>query len=219
MPDTTWHNLRAVHELEISVNDVAKRRELRVIDIRPRCERWAGMGLIPGSVSPRGTLDAEIRAHLEIGVPVVLTCLTGRRSLGEALHFPGGNVRSMEGGLLRWQAAGLPVLGADGDFNFIANSTAKPPQLSQLKRALVACFVAEVIEAAEDDDVDPMSLLDECFSLLGVDPEQHSVGELLQVVEWAAARSRELGNGYERIASNTSMFLHEMQPLCRAAGE
>jgi hypothetical protein len=58
-----------------------------------------------------------------------------------------------------------------------------------------------------------MHLLDECFSLVGVDPEQPNIGELLQVVEWAAARSRELGNGYDRIAGNMSDFLAQMQSL------
>ena len=206
-----------MHELEISVNDVSERRDLRVIDIRPRSERWAGVGVIPGSVSPRLTLDEEILGHLDIGVTVVLACMTGRRSLEEAARFPGGFVLSMQGGLLGWQSAGLASLGTDGDLNHIANSKAAPPQLGELKRALVSCFVAEVIETAVNDEVDPICLLDECFSLLEVDAEQPSVGELLQVVEWAAARSRELGSTYERIAANVSMFLLEMQRLARVS--
>lgn len=176
------------------------------------------MGVIPGSVSPRLTLEEEIQGHVEIGVTVVLACMTGRRSLEEALHHPSGSVLSMQGGLLAWQNAGLASFGNEGDLNYIASSKASPPQLSQIKRALVSCFVAEVIETAEDDEVDPVCLLDECFSLLEVDAERPSVGELLQVVEWAAARSRELGNSYERIAANVAMFLHEMQPLAREAG-
>ena len=199
------------------MNDASERRDLRIIDVRPRAERLAGVGVIPGSVSPRLTLEEEIRGHLDIGVTVVLACMTGRRSLEEALLFPGGSVLSLHGGLLAWQNAGLATFGTDGDLNYIASSKAAPPQLGEIKRALVSCFVAEVVETAEDDEVDPLCLLDECFSLLEVDAERPTVGELLQVVEWAAARSRELGNTYERIADNVSMFLHEMQPLARTA--
>jgi rhodanese-related sulfurtransferase len=205
-------HFQGVSALEITVQDAAERRELRLLDVRPREERWCGLGVIPGSVSPRGDLASEVRGHVELGVPVGLCCMSGRRSLELAQQLGEPSVVSVGGGLLGWQGAGLPVVGGDDGVAAVAQSQAAPPALGALKRALVSCFVAEVVETSAGA-VDPMHLLDECFSLVGVDPEQPNIGELLQVVEWAAARSRELGNGYDRIAGNMSDFLAQMQSL------
>ena len=201
-----------MHELEISASDVADRRELRLLDIRPRAERWSGIGVIPGSVSPRHGLDAEIHAHLQKGVPVVLCCMSGRRSLVEAERLAEGSVLSLAGGMLAWQANGLPAAAIGGDFNPIVSSPAAPPELVTLRRALMSCFVAEVVETAEGT-IDPLPLLEECFSRVGVRSEDATIGELVGVVEWAAARSRQLGSDYERIAGNMQSFLLQMQPL------
>ncbi len=157
-------------------------------------------------------LDAEIGAHLELGIPVVLCCMSGRRSLQEARRHDDPSVLSLSGGILAWQEAGLPATATAGDFNLVAASPAAPPELSVLRRALLSCFVAEVAETASGT-VDPVPLLEECFAIVGVEPEEASVGDLVRVVEWAAARSRELGIDYARIAENMQSFLHQMQPL------
>ncbi len=81
----------------------------------------------------------------------------------------------------------------------------------------MSCFVAEVVETAEGT-IDPLPLLEECFSLVGVRAEEATIGELVGVVEWAAARSRELGNDYGRIAENMQSFLVQMQPLVTQSG-
>lgn len=206
-----------MHELEISVWDAANRRELRLLDIRSRSERWSGIGVIPGSVSPRDGLDSEVRAHLRNGVPVVLCCMSGRRSLVEVERLAERSVFSLAGGMLAWQADGLPAVATAQDFNPIVCSSAAPPELASLRRALMSCFVAEVAETAAGA-INPLPLLEECFALVGVDAEEATVGDLVGVVEWAAARSRELGNDYDRIAENMQSFLEQMQPLAAGAG-
>lgn len=206
-----------MHALEISARDAANHRELRLVDIRPRFERWSGIGVIPGSVSPRDGLDAEVQAHLQSDVPVVLCCMSGRRSLAEAERLAEGSVFSLAGGMLAWQADGLPAVATAGDFNPIVSSHAVPPELASLRRALMSCFVAEVVETAAGA-IDPLPLLEECFALVGVRAEEATVGDLVGVVEWAAARSRELGNDYDRIAGNMQSFLDQMQPLVATGG-
>ncbi len=148
---------------------------------------------------------------------MVLCCMSGRRSLVEVERLAEASVLSLAGGILAWQEHGLPAVALGGDFNPVVRSPATPPELAALRRALVSCFVAEVVETAEGT-IDPMPLLEECFVLAGVRPEQPTIGELVGVVEWAAARSRELGNGYERIAENMQSFLVQMQPLVQPSG-
>lgn len=202
-------------DCEVSVDDLAARRDVRVIDLRPRAERWVGMGVIPGSVSPQGVLEDDVRSLVASGETVVLACATGRRSLDQVRLMSESTAYSLHGGLLAWRERGLPAIGVDEDLNAIAESRAAPPQLHGIKRALVSCFVAEVAETS-DDPVDPVALLNECSLAVGVDPEAASVGELLLVVEEAAARSRALGVPYERIVKNVSMFLDHLRPLARA---
>lgn len=148
---------------------------------------------------------------------MVLCCMSGRRSLTEAERLAEGSVLSLAGGLLAWQASGLPAAAIGGDFNPIVRSPAAPPELATLRRALMSCFVAEVVETAQGA-LDPLPLLEECFALVGVRAEEATIGELVGVVEWAAARSRELGNDYERIAENMQSFLLQMQPLVAPSG-
>ena len=92
-----------------------------LIDIREEAEFCRGH--IPGAVfSPRGLLEFEIHALVERtatapGVApedreIVLYCGTGGRSAlaAETLTNMGyRNVKSMDGGIVAWNAAGLPV--------------------------------------------------------------------------------------------------------------
>ncbi|MCA9654799.1 MAG: rhodanese-like domain-containing protein [Myxococcales bacterium] len=89
-----------------------------LVDVRPREERYCGLGLIPGALAVRPSLDlpgaaAEL-ARLADGREPVLVCLTGERARAHAL----GLARAVDaplvhlaGGLLGWMAAGLPVTG------------------------------------------------------------------------------------------------------------
>ena len=92
-----------------------------LIDIREPAE--FGRGHIPGAVlSPRGLLEFEIHALVERTATVsdaapedreiVLYCGTGGRSAlaAETLTNMGyRNVQSMDGGIVAWHAAGLPI--------------------------------------------------------------------------------------------------------------
>ncbi len=92
-----------------------------LIDIREAAE--FARGHIPGAVlSPRGLLEFEIHALVERTAAgsdvapedreIVLYCGTGGRSAlaAETLTNMGyRNVTSMDGGIIAWSAAGLPV--------------------------------------------------------------------------------------------------------------
>ena len=92
-----------------------------LIDIREAAEFQRGH--IPGAVlSPRGLLEFEIHALVERTAAasdvapedreIVLYCGTGGRSAlaAETLTNMGyRNVTSMDGGIIAWSAAGLPV--------------------------------------------------------------------------------------------------------------
>jgi len=92
-----------------------------LIDIREHPEFLRGH--IPGAVlSPRGLLEFEIHALVERTAAasnvapeereIVLYCGTGGRSAlaAETLNEMGyRNVQSMDGGIVAWNAAGLPI--------------------------------------------------------------------------------------------------------------
>ncbi len=90
----------------------------QLIDIRPAHERFSGLGFIAGSrgLPPSDDLDLDAEAIDRLAgtkLPV-LVCLSGHRSRGkvlalaQAIELPLGY---LEGGLLAWEAAGLPLAG------------------------------------------------------------------------------------------------------------
>jgi len=90
----------------------------QLIDIRPVQERFSGLGFIAGSLGlpPSDDLDLDAQAIDQLAgtkLPV-LVCLSGHRSRGkvlalaQAIELPLGY---LEGGLLAWEAAGLPLAG------------------------------------------------------------------------------------------------------------
>ncbi len=90
----------------------------QLIDIRPRKERLNGLGFIAGSLNVPQTddleADAEAIDHLAGAKLPILVCLNGQRSralvlaLARALELPLGY---LEGGVLGWTVAGLPLSG------------------------------------------------------------------------------------------------------------
>jgi sulfur dioxygenase len=85
-----------------------------VVDVREPAEFHGELGRVAGSVlAPLATV-AERARDWERGQPVVLLCRSGGRSLHAAhtlreLGFR--EVASMRGGMIAWNAAGLPKLG------------------------------------------------------------------------------------------------------------
>lgn len=96
------------------VADLLAGDEIQLIDVREPDEyeagRIAGAHLIPMSQLPAevGDLDRER--------PIVFYCRSGSRSgmATEAFRNAGFNAHNMAGGLLDWDAAGLPLDPANG---------------------------------------------------------------------------------------------------------
>ncbi len=97
----------------MDVQTVAAVKDLEnvlVLDVR---EQWEyDEGHIPGvTLIPMGEVQSRLD-EIPTDQPVILTCRSGNRSgqVTEYLRQQGyDNVHNMEGGILAWEAAGLPV--------------------------------------------------------------------------------------------------------------
>jgi rhodanese-related sulfurtransferase len=199
--------------LQVDPTAVAALRDFVVVDIRSASERYCGEGFIPGSISipeDEPLMEEEVIAWGRRS-PLVLACLTGRRSvtLAKALkeREPQLNLANLTTGLLGWIAEELPVAGRGADYpSGYVHSPASP----RICRAIASCFVAETVELSLDSgelNVDPMETFSECCVEAGVDPNSPSIFGLLRVLDFAAQRTRELGNDYERIGENIDKML------------
>ena len=198
---------------KLDPRDVADARAMLVVDVRPLSERLDGIGFIPGSISlPIDPLPDGLSATRVVAPerPVVFVCLSGRRSEEVAVAFAQsrdpGTTANLAGGVMAWQAAELEVAGVDASWPKPAPDAA---ELASICREIAACFMAEAVELSLDAgiDLDPMALFNVCCTEAGVDPEAPDRDGLLSVLDLAAARSRELGNGYDRIAANLDKML------------
>ena len=93
-----------------TVADVKDRDDVFVIDVR---EQWEyDEGHIPGvTLIPMGEVAGRM-SEIPADKEVFVTCRTGNRSgqVAEFLRAQGlDNVHNMEGGIVAWEAAGLPV--------------------------------------------------------------------------------------------------------------
>lgn len=93
-----------------TVASIMDRPDVYVIDVR---EQWEyDEGHIPGiTLLPMGEI-ADRMSEIPTDKEVIFTCRSGNRS-GQVAEFLRGqgydNVHNMEGGILAWEAAGLPV--------------------------------------------------------------------------------------------------------------
>lgn len=98
---------------DVSPSTVAQTRgHLRVVDVRESHEFYGELGHVPGAeLVPLGHL-LTAAPHWPKEHPVVLVCRSGARS-GNAAHaltrLGFAHVMNMTGGMLAWNAAGLPV--------------------------------------------------------------------------------------------------------------
>lgn len=86
-----------------------------ILDVREPEE--TGLGRADGAIEiPLGLL-AEHLDELPTTTPIVVVCRTGNRSFvaAEALSEAGFEAVNLEGGMISWQGAGLPVVGDDGE--------------------------------------------------------------------------------------------------------
>lgn len=128
--------------LELAARDVAQSPALQIIDIRTRAQRFEGLGFIPASLwIPEEELLADPTV-LE-GVCSVLVCESGRRSYGlvRRLYAQGYEVAELEGGMLGWSIARLPVCGVGP----AEVRELMPDELAELIRGRCAALVPAVV--------------------------------------------------------------------------
>jgi rhodanese-related sulfurtransferase len=101
------------NEIEVTPADTAQRLaagEIQVVDVREQSE-W-DMSHIAGDVQhiPIGELQAR-SGEIANDKPVVFSCRVGGRSLmaAQAFRAAGFDAYSLAGGLVDWNAQGLPV--------------------------------------------------------------------------------------------------------------
>ena len=98
---------------EVSPTDAyARRTQVRLVDVREPHELTGELGKIPNVESvPLNTLPAACR-HWDRQAEVVLVCRSGGRSTSAAqllVQQGFGRVGNMTGGMLAYNAAGLPI--------------------------------------------------------------------------------------------------------------
>ncbi len=88
--------------------------EIQLIDVRQPDEHAAGR-IAGGRLIVLSDLQSEVES-IDRERPVVFYCRSGSRSAmaAEAFRLAGFDAHNMEGGLLEWQAAGLPLEPAEG---------------------------------------------------------------------------------------------------------
>lgn len=121
----------AIREIDVHAAQQAKAAGSTLIDVREQVEWDAGH--IPGAVFiPLGVLDQEIAVTVpDKATEIILQCRSGARSgrgteLLQQLGYT--NVVNMAGGILAWEAAGLPI---------DAPATLTPAQQSRYSRHLL----------------------------------------------------------------------------------
>lgn len=83
----------------------------QIVDVRETEELVDGM--IPGARHiPLGEVP-DSHSQLDTALPVVAVCRSGRRSASAAEHLAaaGFTAHTMTGGMIEWQAKGLPTVG------------------------------------------------------------------------------------------------------------
>ena len=182
-----------------------------VLDVRPADERFGQLGFIPGSiwVDPADTSFENTVLEMASKHPVVLTCLSGKRSQAHQEQFKhyatGAPIEHMQGGLLLWKqhypVAGLHVQPQD------VSST--DPQALYLN--LRACFIGQMTESMLDLDEasfeDPVKMLEACFREVGVAPEDATARHWHQVLDQMAHLSKSKQTPLEDIARHVDEFL------------
>lgn len=199
-----------------AIDPVAASRspELLLLDFRPPLERHRGVGFIPGSlgmaISDDPQVAAEQLARLGPAKTPVLVCTSGTRAvalvkrIGPLLEGP---LTYLEGGVLGWSAAGLPLCAC--------SFASTPPELvspEDLPRRLAACFVGELAEVSLDRDLDPLALLRLAFERAGQSFDEPILDQLHPVLDHAALLSLELGTPLERVAANIDHILALLPP-------
>ena len=107
----------AVVEAQYTPREVAEllaREEIQLVDVRQRHEHEAGR-IAGDRLVELGELASRAQ-EIDPSAPVVFYCRSGARSAmaTRAFRQAGYEAYNMTGGLLEWEAAGLPLEPADG---------------------------------------------------------------------------------------------------------
>lgn len=200
---------------------LASSREIAIVDIRGAEERQL-MGFIPGAlpISPQilQTQPQQSLAVLPPQTPVAISCLRGHRSapIAEWLAAQGimEPVYTLEGGVLAWQSAGLPLCNV--------SSTQPDPvtDISGLIQLIRSCFVAESVEAmlsnpAQASTNDGFNPRKEVERILAEALEQHpdQTVALSRVIERLAVMARRHGHPLEHIVANVDRLNATIQNI------
>jgi rhodanese-related sulfurtransferase len=195
-----------------------------LVDVRPPAEREGDIGFPPGSRAFAAEDVGALAEALEAAYPerpIVLLCLSGRRSGEVALQLQErgmARASSLAGGVLAWRAAGLPTVGVeepDPEDVPVVDSA------EELPRAVIACFVAETVEVALDrgddmddglEDVDPVEEVEALFAP-AISAHPLDKRGLYAALDQLAELARFRGHPLERIASNVDRMRRAIDGL------
>lgn len=189
---------------EVEPHEVLADRRLRLVDIRPLEERLALATLIPGSraIPPERLFDPGGLVDYPASCRICVICLSGHRSchLAREIRNHGYvSVFSLKGGILAWEAAGLPTVQEVPTAN-------RDIEGERFYDAVRSCFVSEAVENALDRDFspefDPLKLMDDLRLRLGLEPERLSSHDACHYLDALGELARTLGHDMEKIAYN-----------------
>ncbi|MFN2606373.1 MAG: rhodanese-like domain-containing protein, partial [Acidimicrobiales bacterium] len=126
-----------------------RRRDLQLVDVRWPNEWDAGH--INGAVHiPLDQLDDHLD-ELDRSRPVVTVCRSGSRSTeaARALEAEGFRAESLDGGMLAWEEAGLPVATADGAPGRVAEPEPPADDRAEEHQRLQADFMSLIFEVRD----------------------------------------------------------------------
>ncbi len=189
---------------EQTATELASTRDHYMIDVRPLEERRGGFGFVPGSLAlGSGDLTSLID---DDGLPVVLYCMSGRRSaeLIEGLPEPlARRVVNMEGGLLAWINADFSVAMSEDVEREPVHVTFEDG--AAFLTGLRSCFIGQLVETILefDLDLDPLELFEQLEARVLSREHTDAAEQVRDLIDHAAHLSRILGTPLEAIASNT----------------
>lgn len=197
----------------MSADELARDRTAVIVDIRQAEERDA-VGWVPGSLwRPHTEPTAEWAKTLPEGEPLVLVCMTGRRTfelLGELKPIREGRVTDLEHGTMGWGGSGRPLVRTDPHVLPEGLRTQIGPiSLPAFKREVLSCFVATAIKVDSTDQLDE-NTPDDVYSVFPEGPTP--VEAAREGIDRLAARAFHEGYPLDLIAQNCTYY---HQQACR----
>ena len=207
--------------VDLSPQEVARWRDLRVVDVRELDERRGVPGFIPGSrMMPSSILMDHPETLLrwyQPHMPLVLVCMSGRRSerlLRRVRGIGFIQVHNMAGGVLAWGAAGLPLAGSA----LPLPNTERTVNIDSLVRDISSCFVAEVVEhdlAADTFEMDfnPRQMVRDLFEAEFRAAGARNVWAARSALDALGEQARLRGHELEHIAENLDATLQALDAV------